>query len=147
MLISHAIVSASFFFIVDMLTRRFKTRLVSEVKSVFYISPNLYLQALYWNLVMLGFPGTLLFVSEMLFFSFLLDISFSVFLFVFSLTYLVASTFFFKNWFTTLFSFSFKLVTRLTYKVSDLELKEFLILQALLFIIFYLSFSIQYFSF
>jgi NADH:ubiquinone oxidoreductase subunit 4 (subunit M) len=147
MLISHAIVSASFFFIVDMVTRRFKTRLISEVKSLFYTLPNLYLQALYWNLVILGFPGTLLFVSELLFFTFLLDTSFSIFLTIFLTTYLLASSFFFKNWFLTLFNYSYVLVTKLKFQTVDLEFKEFMILQALLALIFYLGLSLQYFAF
>lgn len=97
MMISHALTSASFFLIVDSLTRRFKTRLVGEVSGLFYTTPNLYFMALLFILVFLGFPGTLLFFSEFIMFTSLLDLNFLLFIVFFFFAYFFVPSAFFKS--------------------------------------------------
>nr|YP_010117038.1 NADH-quinone oxidoreductase subunit M [Euplotes vanleeuwenhoeki]QPM99252.1 NADH-quinone oxidoreductase subunit M [Euplotes vanleeuwenhoeki] len=142
MLISHAIVSANFFLLVDMITRRFKTRLISEVSGLYYLVPNLYFFGLMWIVIFLGFPGTILFLSEFLFFSFLIDFDFATFIIIFIFTYLISASFFFKNWFNVLFNnFSFFFNFR-NNNIIDLDFREISIL--LFYIIFMFGFSISF---
>lgn len=97
MMIAHALVSANFFLLVDSVTRRFKTRLTTEISGLFYTTPNLYFVTLIMLIVFLGFPGSLLFVSEILFFSALLDLSFFIFIFLFFIAYFFVPSCFFKS--------------------------------------------------
>lgn len=145
MLISHAIVSANFFLIVDMITRRFKTRLISELSGIYYTVPNLYTLGLFWLIIFLGFPGTILFLSEFLFFSFLMDFDFLLFMFIFFFCYLFAASFFFKNWFGVLFgNFSFQFNTKMNCQV-DLDFREIFTLLFYIFLMFGLAFTFQFF--
>ena len=70
MLISHALISTNSFLLVDALSRRFKTRLITEINGLNYICPKLFLLVLLNILIFLGFPGSIFFISEILFFSF-----------------------------------------------------------------------------
>jgi NADH:ubiquinone oxidoreductase subunit 4 (subunit M) len=73
MLISHALLSTNSFLLVDAIGRRFKTRIVTEISGVNFLTPKLFLVSLLNLLVFLGFPGSIMFIAEMLFFSFLID--------------------------------------------------------------------------
>jgi NADH:ubiquinone oxidoreductase subunit 4 (subunit M) len=73
MLISHALLSTNSFLLVDAVARRYKTRLLTEISGVNYLCPKLFLAMLLNTLVFLGFPGSIFFVAEFLFFSFFLD--------------------------------------------------------------------------
>lgn len=70
MLISHALLSTNSFLLVDAIGRRFKTRLITEINGVNFLCPKLFLVALVNCLIFLGFPGSIMFVAEILFFSF-----------------------------------------------------------------------------
>jgi NADH:ubiquinone oxidoreductase subunit 4 (subunit M) len=70
MLISHALLSTNSFLLVDAIGRRFKTRLVTEINGVNFLCPKLFLVSLVNLLVFLGFPGSIMFVTEILFFGF-----------------------------------------------------------------------------
>lgn len=97
MLISHALISTNSFLLVDAIARRFKTRLITEISGLNYLCPKLFLLVLLNILVFLGFPGSIFFISEVLFFSFFFDL-FPVcgsFLLVF--LYLLGPTFFFRS--------------------------------------------------
>jgi NADH:ubiquinone oxidoreductase subunit 4 (subunit M) len=97
MLISHAIISTNAFLLVDAISRRFKTRLLTEIGGINYLTPKLFLSILINNLVFLGFPGSLFFISESLFFSFFFDF-FPIMSSVLSVClYLMAPTFFFRS--------------------------------------------------
>ena len=72
MLISHALLSTNSFLLVDAIGRRFKTRLVTEIGGINFLCPKLFAFSLINLLIFLGFPGTLMFISEILFFSFFL---------------------------------------------------------------------------
>jgi NADH:ubiquinone oxidoreductase subunit 4 (subunit M) len=75
MLISHALLSTNSFLIVDAIGRRFKTRLVTEINGINFLTPKLFLIGMINLLVFLGFPGSIMFIAEILFFSFFLMFS------------------------------------------------------------------------
>ena len=97
MLISHALLSSNFFLLIDAVTRRFKTRLVTEINGLYYLNPKLYFILLLLLITFLGFPGSIFFISEFLFFAFLLDFNFLFFLVLIFILYFFFFLFFFKN--------------------------------------------------
>jgi NADH:ubiquinone oxidoreductase subunit 4 (subunit M) len=134
MMISHAMLSANFFLVVDSLTRRFKTRLITEISGIFYLAPSLYFLTLSLLIVFLGFPGSLLFVSEFLFFTALLDLNIFIFFFLFFFAYFVVPSCFFKSWFLILFGFNLNKTT--AYKSLDLNSIELLLNWSLIVLLF-----------
>ena len=106
MLISHALISTGFFVLADAITRRFKTRLVVEVSGLFYLLPLLYTMLIINLVIILGFPGTSLFLSEFLFFLLMADYNFVFLAFILFITHFVILSIFFKHWFTISFGFS-----------------------------------------
>jgi NADH:ubiquinone oxidoreductase subunit 4 (subunit M) len=103
MLISHALLSTNSFLLVDAIARRFKTRLITEVSGLNFLCPKLFLAALLNCLIFLGFPGSIFFVSEFLFFSFFFDLFPVMALFLIVLLYLLAPSFFFRSWVNLMF--------------------------------------------
>ena len=97
MLISHALLSTNSFLLVDGIGRRFKTRLITEINGVNYLCPKLFLVSLANLLVFLGFPGSIMFVAEILFFSFLFDLYPLLALYFIFLLYLLGPTMFFRT--------------------------------------------------
>ena len=146
MMISHALLSSNFFLVIDSITRRFKTRLTTELSSIAYIVPNLYWAILIILLIFLGFPGSLLFISEVLFFSTLLDLNFFLFFIVFFLSYFFVPSCFFKSWFLLMFGGNKQLFGRLIGNSSvDLDSTESLLLLFGIILIFWMGFSFQFF--
>ena len=133
MLISHALLSTNSFLLVDAIGRRFKTRLITEVSGVNFICPKLFLVALINTLVFLGFPGSVMFVAEILFFSFFFDLFPTLCLFYIFLLYLVAPTFFFRIWMNVLFGSSAHVLRTLP---ADLTSREFIVFGGLLVLMF-----------
>ena len=144
MLISHALLSTNSFLLVDAIGRRFKTRLTTEVSGINFLCPKLFLVSLLNLLVFLGFPGSIMFVSEILFFSFFFDLFPLLCLFLTVLLYLFGPTFFFRSWVNVLFGAS--LFFNKTIPV-DLNLKEMLLYGGLLFLMFWLGITWQSFIF
>ena len=142
MLISHALLSTNSFLLVDAIARRFKTRLLTEISGVNFLCPKLFLVSLLNLLIFLGFPGSIFFVSEFLFFSFFIDLFpvLSVFLLVF--LYLLGPTFFFRSWMNALFGFSKALTLR---SPADLSSREFTLLLSVSVLMYWLGFSWQSF--
>jgi len=97
MLISHALLSTNSFLLVDAVSRRYKTRLITEISGINFTVPKLFLVILFNTLVFLGFPGSILFVSEFLFFSFFFDLFPLLSLFLLVFLYLMGPTFFFRS--------------------------------------------------
>jgi NADH-quinone oxidoreductase subunit M len=95
MLVSHALLSSNSFFLVDAINRRFKTRLITEISGINFLCPKLFLISLVNCLIFLGFPGSIFFIAEVLFFSFLLDLFPLLCLFLIPFLYLLGPTFFF----------------------------------------------------
>ncbi len=144
MLISHALLSTNSFLLVDAINRRFKTRLITEISGVNFLCPKLFLVALINCLIFLGFPGSIFFIAEFLFFSFFFDLFPALTLFLIVLLYLLAPTFFFRSWMNVLFGLS----TRLHKNIPlDLSTKEMVIYGGLIILMFWLGFTWQMFIF
>jgi NADH:ubiquinone oxidoreductase subunit 4 (subunit M) len=131
MLISHALLSTNSFLLVDAINRRFKTRLITEISGLNFICPKLFLVVLINCLIFLGFPGTIFFIAEFLFFSFFFDLFPELTLWLVILLYLFVPTFFFRVWVNVMFGFSAFNNLSLT---PDLSLKEIVVFSTLLFL-------------
>lgn len=144
MLISHALLSTNSFLLVDAIGRRFKTRLITEINGINFLCPKLFLVSLLNCLVFLGFPGSIMFVSEILFFSFFFDLFPLLCLFLIVLLYLIGPTFFFRSWMNVLFGSSLQLLKTLP---VDLSSKELIIFNGLIILMFWLGITWQSFVF
>lgn len=144
MLISHALLSTNSFLLVDAINRRFKTRLITEISGINFLCPKLYFISLVNCLVFLGFPGSIAFIAEFLFFTFLLDLFPILCFFLLILLYLLAPTFFFRSWFNVLFGLSVNIFKKVP---LDLTSRELIIYSGTLFLIFWLGYSWQTFIF
>ncbi len=144
MLISHALLSTNSFLLVDAIGRRFKTRLITEINGINFLCPKLFLVSLVNCLVFLGFPGSIMFVSEILFFSFFFDLFPLLCLFLIVLLYLLGPTFFFRSWMNVLFGSSIQLLKTLP---ADLSSKEFTVFSGLIILMFWLGITWQAFVF
>ena len=144
MLISHALMSTNSFLLVDALNRRFKTRLITEIGGVNFLCPKLFLAILVNLLIFLGFPGSLFFIAETLFFSFLFDL-FPIcgILFVF-LLYFCAPIFFFRSWMNAMFGLTRTLSSAIP---VDLLNKEIAVYFGISFLMFWLGITWQEFLF
>jgi len=144
MLISHALLSTNSFLLVDAINRRFKTRLITEISGINFLCPKLFLIALVNCLIFLGFPGSIFFVAEFLFFSFFFDLFPALSIFLLILLYLAAPTFFFRSWINALFGLS---VYHHRVAPLDINAKELTIYGGLIFLMFWLGLSWQMFIF
>ena len=135
MLISHAFISSNFFFIVDSITRRYKTRLITEVSGLFFNLPKLYVSTIVLLVIFLGFPGSLFFVAEFLFFSYMADYSLFLIFILLILLYFIVASCYFKNWFFALFGYSINLLN--VKIISDLDFKEYILFGFLSFLVFF----------
>ena len=141
MLISHALISTNSFLLVDAIARRFKTRLISEVGGLNFLCPKLFLVTLLNILIFLGFPGSIFFVSEILFFSFFLDLFPLAAFFLIFFLYLLAPTFFFRSWMNVMFGFSTQLKKSIP---ADLSTREFILFIGIPFLMYWLGISWQF---
>lgn len=144
MLISHALLSTNSFLLVDAIGRRFKTRLITELSGLNFLCPKLFLLALINCLIFLGFPGSIMFIAEILFFSFFFDLFPTLAIFLIVLLYLVGPTFFFRIWMNVLFGSSQHLLLTTP---ADLSAKELLIFSSLTIFMFWLGVTWQTFIF
>ena len=142
MLISHALLSTNSFLLVDAIGRRFKTRLITEINGINFICPKLFLVSLVNLLIFLGFPGSIMFIAEILFFSFCFDLYPMMCLLFVVLLYLLAPTVFFRSWMNALFGSSSHLLRTLP---LDLTSKELLTYGSLIVLMFWLGLSWQSF--
>jgi len=140
MLISHALLSTNSFLLVDAVARRFKTRLITEINGVNFMCPKLFLAILLNTLVFLGFPGSIFFISEFLFFSFFFDLFPLLAMFLIIFLYLLGPTFFFRSWMNLMFGFSTALSKKLP---TDLTSRESLLFFGIPFLMFWLGISWQ----
>ena len=144
MLISHAILSANSFLLVDAVNRRFKTRLITEISGINFMCPKLFLVSLANTLVFLGFPGSIFFIAEFLFFSFFFDLYPLLFLVLLVLLYLFAPTFFLRSCMNVLFGLS----TTITKSIPlDLNKKELILFLGNIILMFWLGLTWQSFIF
>ena len=142
MLISHALLSTNSFLLVDAIGRRFKTRLITEINGVNFLCPKLFIISLVNLLIFLGFPGSIMFVAEILFFSFFFDLYPLLCLIFIVLLYFLAPTVFFRSWMNALFGSSVQLLRTVP---LDLTSKELLTYGGLIVLMFWLGVSWQAF--
>jgi len=144
MLIGHALLSTNSFLLVDAIGRRFKTRLITEISGLNFLCPKLFLVILTNLLVFLGFPGSLMFIAEIIFFTYLFDLFPTLFITLLPLLYLLVPTFFFKVWMNAIFGYS----DRLNWAApADLSSKELVTYVGLIVTMFWLGFTWQSFIF
>ena len=141
MMISHALLSTNSFLLVDAVARRFKTRLITEVSGINFMCPKLFLAILLNTLIFLGFPGSIFFVSEFLFFTFFFDLFPLMSLFLLVFLYLLAPTFFFRSWMNAMFGFSNFLKSRIP---TDLTTRESLLFFGIPILMYWLGLSWQF---
>lgn len=144
MLISHALLSTNSFLLVDAVNRRFKTRLITEISGLNLLCPKLFLIILANSLVFLGFPGSIFFIAEFIFFSYLFDLFPILNLLLLTLLYLLGPTFFFRSWMNIMFGLSFRVLNRSTVDLLKIELVVF---SFLILLMFWLGFTWQSFIF
>jgi NADH-quinone oxidoreductase subunit M len=144
MLISHALLSTNSFLLVDAVNRRFKTRLLTEISGLNFMCPKLFLACLINCLIFLGFPGSIFFIAEFLFFSFLLDLFPLLFLILVILLYFFGPVFFFRSWMNTMFGLSTKIFSAIP---LDLNSKENILFFSIMILMFWLGISWQSFIF
>ena len=144
MLISHALLSTNSFLLVDAIGRRFKTRLITEINGINFICPKLFVVRLVNLLVFLGFPGSIMFIAEILFFSFCFDLFPLLTLFLIVLLYLLGPTMFFRSWMNVLFGSSTQMLKTLP---TDLTSKELVLYSGLIILMFWLGLTWQIFVF
>lgn len=144
MLISHALLSTNSFLLVDAIGRRFKTRLITEINGLNFLCPKLFLMGLINCLVFLGFPGSIMFVAEILFFSFFFDLFPLLCLIFIVFLYLLGPTLFFRSWMNVLFGSSIQMTKIIP---ADLSSKELTIFGGLIFLMFWLGITWQAFIF
>lgn len=138
MLISHALLSSSSFLLVDSINRRYKTRLISEITGVCYLAPKLFIMCFFNLILFLGFPGTIFFIAETLFFSFCFDYLPIGGLLIMVCVYFFLPVFFFKTWAAVLFGTPNVHDNEL---VADLDFREIITLTFLFGLLFWLGFS------
>ena len=140
MMIAHALLSTNSFLLVDAVARRFKTRLLTEISGINFLCPKLFLMILLNSLIFLGFPGSIFFVSEFLFFSFFFDLFPVLTLFILFFLYLLGPTFFFRSWMNVMFGCSNTLSLRIP---ADLTTREFLVFASISTLMYWLGISWQ----
>ena len=140
MMIAHALLSTNSFLLVDAIARRFKTRLLTEVGGINFLCPKLFLMTLLNSLIFLGFPGSIFFVSEFLFFSFFFDLFPLLTIFILFFLYLLGPTFFFRSWMNVMFGYSKLLSNKIP---TDLTTREFLVFSSISLLMYWLGISWQ----
>ena len=141
MMISHALLSTNSFLLVDAIARRFKTRLITEISGINFMCPKLFLAILLNTLIFLGFPGSIFFVSEFLFFTFFFDLFPLMSFFLLIFLYLLAPTFFFRSWMNVMFGFSNSLKSKIP---NDLTSREALLFFGIPTLMYWLGLSWQF---
>ena len=140
MLISHALLSTNSFLLVDAVARRFKTRLITEISGLNFLCPKLFLAVLLNTLIFLGFPGSIFFIAEFLFFSFFFNLFPVMALYLILLLYLIGPTFFFRSWMNIMFSYSFSFKSHLP---TDLTTRESILFFGIPLLMYWLGISWQ----
>lgn len=122
--ITHALLSSLFFFLVDCIYRRYKTRNITELQGILHITPNLGFFIFFSCILYSGLPGTLKFICEIYIFSGLLDtapISTLILLYTANFIGLIG---FCKCWFNVIFGLNIKFQK---INIIDLSIREIFI--------------------
>jgi len=135
--ITHALLSALMFFIVDCVYRRFHTRSILEVNGILHITPNLGLAILFMMIFFSGLPGTIKFISEFYIFSGLLEFSPTICFLLMLVANVLGLIGFSKTWFNSVFGMPKK---NTKYLPLDLTIKESYIILYCLLLLFIISY-------
>lgn len=135
--ITHALLSALMFFIVDCIYRRFHTRSILEVNGILHITPNLGLAILFMLIFFSGLPGTIKFISEFYIFSGLLEFSPTICFMLMFVANVLGLIGFSKAWFNSVFGMPKK---NTKYLPLDLTIKESYIILYCYFLLFLVSY-------
>lgn len=135
--ITHALLSALMFFIVDCIYRRYHTRSILEVNGILHITPNLGLAILFMLIFFSGLPGTIKFISEFYIFSGLLEFSPTICFTLMFVANVLGLIGFSKAWFNSVFGMPKK---NTKYLPLDLTIKESYIILYCFFLLFIISY-------
>lgn len=139
--ITHAFLSTLFFFIIDIIYKRYNSRSIYNVNSIFLNYPilsfNIILACVNYN----GFPFSIKFFVEIYFFILMLDLNILVFLITIYILNWIGSISFTYLWFRTLFGLNMNI-----YKTVNIDLtkKELLIFIITFFFFYQLIFILYY---
>ena len=137
--ITHALLSTIFFFLVDIIYKRFSTRSIYSISGIISTYPIMSICLIFSCINYNGFPFTLKFFVEIFFFLFLLDNNLFIFIvLVFILNWLGTISFTYL-WFRTLFGIN---ITNYKQNSIDLTKKELNILL----ITFFFFYQLIYFT-
>jgi formate hydrogenlyase subunit 3/multisubunit Na+/H+ antiporter MnhD subunit len=106
-IVTHTVLSSLFFFIVDCVYKRYKTRTTVGVYGVFNESFFLGIFILISLFLYLGFPFTIKFFIELKLFLFLFSYNYIIMIILIFLLNFFGSFFFAKIWFNVLFGLNF----------------------------------------
>jgi NADH:ubiquinone oxidoreductase subunit 4 (subunit M) len=112
------------------------------VSGINFLCPKLFIAILINSLIFLGFPGSIFFVSEFLFFSFFFDLFPVMCIFLVLLLYLIAPTFFFRSWVNAMFG---KSIWLLRTAPLDLSSRESVLFYGIPYLMYWLGASWQSF--
>jgi len=119
----HALLSTLMFFLVDLLQKRFSTRLTTELSGVIHICPNLGISIIFMCLCFLALPFTLKFTCEFVLFSGILDLSLILLVILMLATNWIAPISFCRAWYGVIFG----LPNKKQYVAFDLDFKDIIV--------------------
>ena len=117
-IITHALLSTIMFYTVDCIYRRYKSRLIIELSGIIHKTPLLGLSSIFMCIIYMGLPGTLKFVSEVILFSSLFELSSFIVLILLIFSNVIGLIGFIKCWYTIIFGMNINLF------IVDLNKKE-----------------------
>ena len=123
LIIAHVFSTTSEFLLVECLSKRFNSRDVLFIGSLWYNSPNLWYISIFIIFITIGFPGTSIFLAKFLFLPTLLNYSLLIYIYILIVFFLVLPIFFIRIWLPLWFGLYYK------YNINfyDLSKKEFFI--------------------
>lgn len=122
-IIAHVFSTTSEFLLVECLSKRYNSRDILFIGSLWYNSPNLWYISIFVIFVTIGFPGTSIFLAKFLFLPTLLNYSIILFIFFLFIFFLILPIYFIRVWLPLWFGLYFKL----NLNFYDLSKKEFFI--------------------
>jgi len=140
--VTHAFLSALFFYLVDCIQRRYNTRSVTELSGILHSTPNLGIAILIGVILYAGLPGSLKFISEVYIFTGLLETApLTVVILMWGANFLGILGFS-KSWFNVVFGFSKKFKKN---PPIDLTMREALVIFLCIFFMFFFQLSMPIF--
>jgi NADH:ubiquinone oxidoreductase subunit 4 (subunit M) len=123
LIIAHVFSTTSEFLLVESLSKRYNSRDILYIGSLWYNSPNLWYISLFIIFITIGFPGTSIFLAKFIFLPTLLNYSLFLFVFILLIFFLILPIFFIRIWLPLWFG----LYHKYNLNFYDLSKKEFFI--------------------